>query len=175
MRKAALLIIFCLTVFACERKQPEPRPQTALPAGPAIKTESEMNLLKSILKEDPKNHQALIKLGNLSMDSNRYQEAIDAYGKALEIDPSDVNVRVDLGTCYRRSGRSDRAVEEFKKAIDIDPNHKYAHMNLGIVLAYDFNKKEEAIKELKKYMELAPTAPNVPQIRQFIEQLEAQM
>lgn len=174
MRKAALLIIFCLTVFACESKQPEPGPQAALPAGPAIKTESEVNMLKSILKEDPENLQALIKIGNLSMDSNQYQEAVDAYSKALEIDPNNVNVRVDMGTCYRRLGRSDRAIEEFKKAIDIDPNHKYAHMNLGIVLAYDFKKKEEAIKELEQFLKLAPTEPNVPQIRQFIEQLKAQ-
>jgi tetratricopeptide (TPR) repeat protein len=175
MRKVALLIIFCLTVFACERKQPEPRPQTAPPAGPAIESESEINLLKSILKDDPENLQALIKLGNITMDSERFQEAIDAYSKALEIDSSNVNVRVDMGTCYRRSGRSDKAVEEFRKAIDIDPNHKFAHLNLGVVLAYDFDKKEEAIKELEKYMELAPTAPNIPSIRQFIEQLKAQL
>jgi Flp pilus assembly protein TadD len=146
-----------------------------MPTGPAIKSESEINLLKSILKEDPKNLQALIKLGNVSMDANRFQEAVDAYSKALEIDDSNVNIRVDMGTCYRRLGRSDKAVEEFRKAIEINPNHKYAHMNLGVVLAYDFDEKEEAVKELEKYMELAPTAPNVPQIRQFVEQLKAQM
>jgi tetratricopeptide (TPR) repeat protein len=175
MRKAALLIMLFLTVFACERKQPEPRPQTKMPAVPAIKGENEINLLKSILKEDPDNLQALIKLGNISMDSNRFQQAIDAYSKALEIDPRNVNVRVDMGTCYRRSGRSDKALEEFQKAIEIDPNHKYAHMNLGVVLAYDFDNKEEAIKALEKYIELAPTAPNVPQVREFIERLKAQM
>jgi regulator of sirC expression with transglutaminase-like and TPR domain len=44
-----------------------------------------------------------------------------------------------------------------------------------VVLAYDFDNKEEAIKALEKYIELAPTAPNVPQVREFIERLKAQM
>lgn len=174
--KKLLLVLICisaLAVTACQRE--DTTPIKGAPGGPGagVNVDREVTLLKSILKEDPENLQALIKLGNVTMDANRCQEALEAYVKALEIDPNNTNVRVDIGTCYRRTGRSDLAVEEYRKALELDPNHLYAHLNLGVVLAYDFNKGDEAIKEFEKYLELAPNSPNADSIRQEIAKLKA--
>ena len=64
-----------------------------------------------------------IKLGNTMMDTSRFNEAIDAYRKALGIDPKNVDVRVDMGTCYRNAGRPDMAVKAIQKALEINPKH----------------------------------------------------
>jgi cytochrome c-type biogenesis protein CcmH/NrfG len=172
MRTVALfLTVLALFIAGCQ--QEDQRPITQAPGGPSpLQTENQMKFLKSILKEDPTNLDALIKLGNLSMDSNRFEEAIDAYSRALKIDPANTNVRVDMAVCYRRTGRSDRAVEEIELAIEKDPTHATAHMNLGVILAYDFAKNEEAAKHFERFLELSPNAPNAQQIRQEIERLK---
>ncbi len=173
MKKILFSLMFlALAAAGCQQEEQRPIPQGAGGVSP-LNADNEIRLLKSILQEDPGNLGVLIKLGNISMDSGRYTEAIDAYGRALEIDPKNTNVRVDMGVCYRRIGRSDRAVEEFKKAIETDPSHAYAHMNFGVVLAYDMGKAREAIKEFEKYIELAPGNQNVPTIRQEIERLKS--
>lgn len=112
-------------------------------------------------------------MGNILMDTSRCNEAIDAYQKALDIDPRNVDVRVDMGTCYRNSGRPDIAVKEFRKALEIHPNHALGHLNLGVVLAYDFKDREQAVKEFEKYLQLQPNAPNEAQVRQEIQNLKA--
>ena len=104
MKRALLLLMVLLAFTACKREEPAPLPQNTAPAA-GVNYEKEAALLKDILKNDPKNLQAWIKLGNKSMDAQRFHEAIEAYSKALEIDPKNVNVRVDMGTCYRYSNR----------------------------------------------------------------------
>jgi cytochrome c-type biogenesis protein CcmH/NrfG len=171
--KTVALFLGVLALFIAGCQQEDQRPITQGPGGGSpLQAENQIKFLKSILKEDPANLDALIKLGNISMDANRFDEAIDAYGKALEIDPTNSNVRVDMAVCYRRTGRSDRAVEEIEKAIAQDPKHAIAHMNLGVILAYDFGKNEEAAKHFERFLELSPNAPNAPQIRQEIERLK---
>jgi tetratricopeptide (TPR) repeat protein len=138
---------------------------------PSSQTDREMTMLKEIIAKDPGNVDAWIKLGNISMDSQRFQEAIHAYSEALKIDPGNVNVRVDMGTCYRNLGDPNKALEEYRKALQYNPNHPFAHKNLGIVLAFDLHRKEEAIKEFQTYLKLSPGAQDASQISQLVDEL----
>jgi tetratricopeptide (TPR) repeat protein len=79
--------------------------------------------LKSILNSNPKDLNALIQLGNLYYDDGKFQEAVDYYGKALEIDPQNVDVRTDRGTCYWSLHQADAAIGEFQKALQVNPSH----------------------------------------------------
>lgn len=173
MRKA-LIIFMILTisfVYACERQ--EDKPVVAPGAGASLALDKEINLLQTVVKDDPKNLQAWISLGNNLMDSQRCSEAVEAYGKALELDPSNIDVRVDRGTCYRSIGRSDLAVEHYRKAIELNPRHAFAHRNLGVVLAYDQGDLKGGIEEFEKYLQLSPAAPDAADIRRMIEELKA--
>jgi tetratricopeptide (TPR) repeat protein len=173
MKKIHIVLILCFALLAnCQKKEEQPV-QTPMPSG-IIQTNQEMQLLQDAVKQDPKNVAVWINLGNLSMDSARFPEAIDAYEKALELDPKNVDVRVDMGTCYRRVGRADRAAEEFREAISINPLHPYAHRNLGVVLAFDLNDKKQAIKEFEEYIKLSPDTPDSQQIRNLINELKAE-
>ncbi len=169
------LFIACLAAFLflanCQKKE-EPKVQTPLPSGP-IQTQNEIGLLQEAVRQDPKNVNAWMNLGNILMDTSRFQEAIDAYQKALELDPKNVDVMVDMGTCYKNIGKPDRAAEEFRKAIKINPGHLYAHRNLGVVLANDIGDKKQAIKEFEEYLRLSPNTPDAQRIRQEVVRLKA--
>ncbi|MGW8178724.1 MAG: tetratricopeptide repeat protein [bacterium] len=152
------------------------------PAGPsggggsselsALQADRDVKLLREIVAREPENVDAWIKLGNIFMDTGKFQEAVDAYGAALAIDPKNVNVRVDMGTCYRSLGDPVRAVEEYRKAIAVKPDHVYAYKNLGVVLAFDLQRNAEAIKAFREYLKLAPNAPDALQISNLIDELK---
>ncbi|MFI5294088.1 MAG: tetratricopeptide repeat protein [Thermodesulfovibrionales bacterium] len=170
MKKIIVVVLIVFFAAACKQKE-EPKGQYQFPAGNA-QTQDDTKLLEDFVKKEPGNVDAWIKLGNALMDTKRFNEAIDAYQKALAINPKNVDVRVDLGTCYRNSGRPAEAIKEYRKALEIDPRHLNAHKNLGVVLADDIHGKAEATKEFEKFLELAPNDPDGPQIRQMIQELK---
>jgi tetratricopeptide (TPR) repeat protein len=172
MKRILIVFLVSFSLLANCQKKEEPKVRTPYPAGP-VQGGNEIALLQDIVRKDPKNVGAWIKLGNSLMDTHRFQEAIDAYQKAIELDPKNVDVRVDLGTCYRNIGRPDRAVKEYRKALAINPRHLNAHRNLGVVLAFDLGDKKQAIKEFEEYLRLSPNAPDADQLRQEIARLKA--
>ena len=167
-------LIVCLTLFLfltnCQKKE-EQKAQTPFPKGPVV-VDNEIMRFQELVGKDPKNVDAWIQIGNIMMDTSRFPEAIDAYQKALELNDKNVDVRVDMATCYRRIGKPDKAVEQYSKAIAMEPKHLNAHRNLGVVLAFDLNKKSEAIKEFEEYLKLAPNAPDAQNVRQLVEKLK---
>jgi len=173
-----ILLVAAAVVSGCKQQQAQwsqgQAGQNQVVAPPAsIKSPQEVQQLESLAKANPNNVNAWIALGNAQMDAQRFAEAIIAYQRALELDPKNVDVRVDMGTCYRGVHQPEKAVEEYRKAMKIDPRHPMAHMNAGVVLAFDLGRKAEAVKEFEKYVELAPNAPNAADIRQEIQKLKA--
>ncbi len=176
MRKTILVVVLvCAVVSGCEQRQQPKGGQPVVPGAVPMISPGEIKQLEQIAAQSPKNADAWIALGNALMDSSRFAEAANAYGKALAIDPRNVNVRVDRGTCLKNSGKPQEAVEEYRKAIKLNPNHLNAHRNMAVVLAFDLNNKKEAISEFEKYLQLAPNAPDADAIRQQVQQLKSSM
>ncbi len=171
MKKIIIAVMVVLSAVACKQKE-EPKGQYQFPAG-ALQAQDDTKLLEDLVKKDPGNVEAWIKLGNILMDTRRFNEAIDAYQKALAINPKNIDVIVDMGTCFRNSGKPDLAVKEYRKALEMDPRHLNAHMNLGIVLAYDLHDTAQASKEFEKVLEIDPNGPNSAQARSVLQQLRA--
>ncbi|MEW6584028.1 MAG: tetratricopeptide repeat protein [Nitrospirota bacterium] len=173
-RMAIGLLIVFLFSFGCQKKEEQKTSQQGF-SGPVQspgQLQNQIQLLQDAVKKNPQDVRGWIQLGNVLMDTARFQEAIDAYQRALELDPRNVDVRVDMGTCYRNMGQPQKAVEEYKKAISIDPNHVNAHRNLGVVFAFDLREKKLAVKEFEEYLRLAPNAPDATQVRQIIADLK---
>ena len=179
MKKIIVLMLFVTAVLAgCKQQQAQwsqgqaGQSPVVVPA-PSVMSSDEIRQLESLAKANPGNVKAWIALGNAQMDAQHFADAIVAYQRALDIDPKNVDVRVDMGTCFRGVGQPEKAIEEYRKAIKINPRHPMAHMNSGVVLAYDLNRGAEAKKEFEKYLELAPNAPNAAQIREEVQKLQA--
>jgi len=174
MKKIIVVCMLVLVVAVGCSKREEPKGETVYPGGGMqMKSPDEIRRLEQVAKLAPKNVEAWITLGNALMDSSRFNEAVDAYQKALALDPKNVDVRVDMGTCYRGLKKPENAIEEYRKAVKINPNHLNAHRNMAVVLAFDLHEKKQAIKEFEKYLELAPNAPDANNIRQSIRELSA--
>ncbi|RLC55907.1 MAG: hypothetical protein DRI80_17020, partial [Chloroflexota bacterium] len=76
---------------------------------------------------------ALNGLGNVYSDLGRYEEAIGAYEKAIELDPKFAYPWNGLGNVYYQQGRYEEAIGSLRKAIELDPMFAYPWNGLGIV------------------------------------------
>jgi tetratricopeptide (TPR) repeat protein len=148
--------------------------QISLPSQGALQNISLLNeneiALKARLSRNPKDLDALIQLGNLYYDSQHYREAVEWYGKALEIDPGNPNVLTDRGTCYWDLDQPDAAIAEFEKSLKVDPAHAQTLYNLGVVYLYGKNDPESA---RKAWLSLLAANPNYPDRAKVEQQLAA--
>ena len=138
-------------------------------------TEARIAGLKRILENDPNNLSALIQLGNDYMDTEKFQESIDAYTKALKIDPNNPDVTTDLGVSYRRMGKPEEAVSAFEKALELRPDHSTALFNLGIVLRNDIKDKKRERKAWENYLAKARDQRFSVMVRPWVEQLRKEL
>lgn len=166
----AALSFLMLVTIGCKQQEQEQK-QQQLNYSPAAQLQ--LDQMEQAAKMAPKNAQAWINLGNALMDAQRFGEAVDAYEKALALEPKNVPVLVDQGTCYRGIGKFDKAVEQFRKALKIDPDFPNGHRNLGVVLGFDLHNKAEGIKEIRRYLELAPSGPDADSARRALQELNS--
>ena len=122
---------------------------------------------------NPTNVDAWTQLGNIYFDSGNFSKAIRAYEKSLELNPNNPNVMTDLGVMYRRSGQPEKAVEAFDRAMALAPNHEQSRFNKGIVLRYDMNDREGAVKAWEELLKINPNAvaPNGQPLSEAIKNL----
>ena len=142
--------------------QPSPEQQKAM-------LEKAAAPLQDMIKKNPSNFEALVKLGNLYYDARQYPDAIGLYERALKIRPEVADVRTDLGTAYWYTGDSDKAIAEFQKSLKINPNHPGTLFNLGIVR---WQGKMDPSGAVEAWQDLLKRNPNYPQ-KQQIEELIA--
>jgi len=112
------------------------------------------------LKSNPKDFETLRQLGNIYYDGQAYPQAIEYYGKALEIDPKNPDVITDIGTAYWYTGDPDKAIAEFQKSLAIRPNHPGTMFNLGIV---KWQGKKDPAGAVLVWEQLLKTNPNYDQ------------
>jgi tetratricopeptide (TPR) repeat protein len=167
---AGIVVGVVITVFH-EEKAPSPpvgmgsSPQAKGTAPVTPDLSKQIDTLKAILKDDPKNLKALVELGNAYFDTDQVDRAIETYTKALAINPKDADVRTDMGIMYRKKGDFDRAISEFKKAAQDDPKHVNSRYNLGIVLLHDKGDLKGAIQAWEDYLKVEPSGPRADNIR----------
>jgi tetratricopeptide (TPR) repeat protein len=64
---------------------------------------------------------------------NKFEEAVQAYNRAIEIDPQDAEAWNNKGTALGVLGRYDEAIQAFEKAIEINSSYAEAWYNMGVV------------------------------------------
>ena len=122
---------------------------------------------------NPTNADAWTQLGHVYFDTENFSKAIRAYEKSLELSPDNPNVLTDLGVMYRRNGQPEKALEKFDRAIAVAPNHEQSRFNKGIVLRYDMNDREGAIKVWEDLIRINPSAttPNGQLVSEAIKSM----
>lgn len=91
---------------------------------------------KAIATQDqcgPKNAEPFIDLGNLLLQQNQVDEAIENLVKARDIWPQDSRAHESLGKAYLRLNKFAEAKEELERAVALEPDSAAAHYMLGQV------------------------------------------
>ncbi len=66
---------------------------------------------------------AYLNMGNILDDTMHYDEAVEAYKKALAISPKEEDVLINLGLSYKHGGKPELAVSSWKKAAELNPQN----------------------------------------------------
>lgn len=70
--------------------------------------------------------QESVQYGVSRAKAGQYAEALEAYGKALDLCPRNVDAWVGRGAAFANQNRLKEAVAEFERAVAIDPEHRNA-------------------------------------------------
>jgi len=133
----------------------------------------ELNALRTLLKDDPKNVQALLRLGSLYMDAAMYDKALEQLRLAVSAAPDDVHVRTEMATALLMTGETDAALTELEACLRTDPGHSKTWYSLGFAYVQkgEYDKGEKAFG---KALELTPGAFDMEALRAEIQRLKSQ-
>jgi tetratricopeptide (TPR) repeat protein len=86
---------------------------------------------------------------------SKYNEAIQAYDKAIRLKPDYEDAWFNKGTILDKLGKYDEAIQAYDKAIQLKPDDEAAWFNKGTILDKQ-SKYDEAIQAYDKAIQLKP-------------------
>ena len=123
--------------------------------------QKKVDALDAILKNDPKNIQALLKKGFYLFDDMVDGKAIETFNKVIEIDPNCVDAYVWLAELYiYHWADTPKADKVLQKALVIDQNRADVHKLLGSgYMRYypERYSKDEILYHFRRAIELEPS------------------
>jgi tetratricopeptide (TPR) repeat protein len=128
--------------------------------------------LTAKIKQNPKDFDSLVELGNLNFDQKNYDDSIKLYQKALEVRPDALNVRTDMGTAMFYLNRYDDAIATFQQTLKSDPKNAQALFNLGVAMLHGKNDPKRAIEYWEKLIETNPDHPQAAFVKEQIKKLK---
>ncbi|MBM4338349.1 MAG: tetratricopeptide repeat protein [Deltaproteobacteria bacterium] len=129
-------------------------------------------MVEKSIQLDPDLKMAFYSLGNIYFEKKEYEASVRAFKRFLETFPYFPNVNHQMGIICAVQRQFDKAIEAFELELQINPSHTLAHLNLGQIYWYEFQKKEKALKHLKAALALDPFLPNRAGIQSLVRQLE---
>lgn len=90
----------------------------------------------------------------------RFDQAIEALGRARELDPLSPVVNAALGTVHYFAGRHEAAVDVLQGVLDLEPHFAVGHFFLGRTLTA-LGRSAEALRELGRATELSGDSAEV--------------
>jgi Tfp pilus assembly protein PilF len=112
-------------------------------------------LWRDTLAKNPNSLEAHNSLGNVLVESGRFDEAIQQFEYALRLRPNYANARNNLGVALARSGKTQEAVALYELALQVAPDFAAAHNNLGEAL-FQLGKTQEAIVQWQEALRIDP-------------------
>ncbi len=94
---------------------------------------SVINFIEGTLKSNPSNSAVFHDLGNLCIEIEEYNKAIELLGRYLAAFPADAMAVANIATCYAKLGKFDAAIVGLEAALKLDPRCNYAIQNLSIL------------------------------------------
>src|SRR5207247_11422247 len=125
-------------------------------------------------KQDPKDFDSIVELGNINFDQKNYDDAINLFKKALEIHPDSLGVRTDMGTAMLFLKRFDEAIATFQGSLQTAPNDAETLLYLGVAMLHGKSAPQSALQYWEKLVETNPNHPKAAFVREQIKKLKEQ-
>lgn len=120
-----------------------------------INAKESLNIIKNMEEgKINKDYTTYLFKGAHCMVNQRYEDAVTAFMKALEIDKRP-EIYYDIACAYQAMEKHSEAVPYFKKVIEKQPEDADANFRLGLAL-YTLEQYNESIPYLEKFISLAP-------------------
>ncbi|TAL26859.1 MAG: hypothetical protein EPN94_02365 [Nitrospirae bacterium] len=104
--------------------------------------------LESILIEEPKHLNALLRLGDIAVVEEGYQKASDFYNKAFSVNRENLEVLFSLESLMEKTGRWADALNYLEKILDLDTDNLSALYKKRAILERD--EKWDELVEVQK-------------------------
>ncbi|HET6900598.1 MAG TPA: tetratricopeptide repeat protein [Vicinamibacteria bacterium] len=111
-----------------------------------------------------------------NFQGQEYGRAQRGLAESLERNPNDANAHYNLGRVLWAQGgakNAQQALDAYVAAIEADPTMAAPWRDIGVIF-YELRDVKRAGQAFEKYLELAPNAPEAPQIRAFLDVLKNQ-
>jgi tetratricopeptide (TPR) repeat protein len=116
--------------------------------------------------------EAINEKGTQCYEDGRIDEAIELFGRAIELAPDVSKYHINLGVAYGEAdGKEDEALACYKRAAELDPRDPSPHLLMG----YLFNEggdPESARREWEQVAELAPGTAEAKEAQDAIANLD---
>jgi len=120
------------------------------------RTEEAERLYRRVLRDNPRNVDALRLLAQLAAKSGRGDDAEVLLERAVEIAPDFVQALLDLGQLRKEEDRYGEALDCFDRVLALEPTHPQAHfLRAGTLARASFT--HEAVDAYRRCLELRPT------------------
>ncbi len=100
-------------------------------------------------------------------DLSRFDQALEACAKGLEIDPQRPDIYNTAGACYFMTQRFEPAIAQFEKALEVDPSLAINYANIGSC----YRELKEPKVAVKYYEMALKVDPSIDFARENIEKL----
>lgn len=131
--------------------------------------DSQIGQAEKAVRNTPNDPAVHVKLGRLLRIAGRYDEALHAYGVALQLDPGNRNLINNISGLHMAMGRPDEALRLLERMLDADPDYVEGWLNLGITYA-QLDSQAAARNAWETALRLEPDNEAA---RENIERLEA--
>jgi tetratricopeptide (TPR) repeat protein len=120
---------------------------------------------KAAVEDNKKEPQAWLWLGITARQTNRYEEALDAYNQALTLKPDYPEAYNNMGDLYERQERWREAIAQYEKAMSLNPDLAAPYAGLGDI----YRKNGAWDKAVKYYEEAVKRDPQDALSQEFIK------
>jgi tetratricopeptide (TPR) repeat protein len=97
----------------------------------------------------------MFKIGLQLMSEQRYDDAITAFSKAIEIIPGDYQAYNGRGVVWALKGDFDKAIDDYNKALEIRPRYAEAYNNRGYARTQK-GELQAALDDCSRALEINP-------------------
>lgn len=135
--------------------------------------EDEYRAALQTLQEDMPHPRALELAARAALTARFFDEAMEYAARWVEVMPDDPGAHNALGLALFNTGQFDKAYEHFAEAIRLGGDRPAYELNAALS-ADSADRTERAIQHIRRFKQIAPTDPRIPEIDRWLKRLGAE-